>query len=102
MEARLALKQEREKRGRRITRAQQADERRQSEAARRDAGLMADYTAAVKKYWLPIDDLSHMKPGDFLYEFGFDLKTFEFGYDLMKGLKDLMSPEQLKRVVDID
>ena len=73
-----------------------------SEEARRDAGLMDDYTAAVKKYFLPIVDLSHIRPLDFLDEFGFDLKTFEFGYDLMKGLKEIMSPDQLKRVVDID
>ena len=69
-----------------------------SEEARRDAGLMDDYTAAVKKYFLPIVDLSHIRPLDFLDEFGFDLKTFEFGYDLMKGLKEIMSPDQLKRV----
>ena len=86
----------------RITRAQQAEERRQSEEARRDAGLMADYTAAVKKYFLPIIDLAHIRPLDFLDEFGFELKTFTFGCDLMKGLKDLMSPEQLKRAVDIE
>ena len=102
MEARLALKQERDRLGRRFTRAQEAEERRQSAEARRDAGLMSDYAAAVKKYFLPIIDLAHIRPLDFLDEFGFELKTFIFGYDLMKGLKDLMSPEQLKRAVDIE
>ena len=73
-----------------------------SEEARRDAGLMDDYTAAVKKYFLPIVDLSHIRPLDFLDEFGFDLETFKFGYDLMEGLKKIMSSEQLKRVVVIN
>ena len=98
----LALRREKDKVRKQEAREKEAEERRQSEEARRDAGLMADYTAAVKKYFLPIVDLSHIRPHDFLDEFGFDLKTFTFGNDLMKGLKELMSPEQLKRVVDID
>ena len=52
--ARLALKREKDRLGRRVTRAQQAEEKREGEEARRDI-LMVDYSAAVEKYLAPID-----------------------------------------------